>query len=62
MFQAGSACNSSVSSPSHVLEAIGLDKNTALSTIRITLGEENTLQEINYVSYVISNIVKELRK
>ncbi len=58
----GSACNSEVKSPSHVLKAIGLDDKEALSTIRITLGEENTIQEINYVAFILETVVAKLRK
>lgn len=57
----GSACNSSVSSPSHVLTAMGIKKEDALSTIRISLGDGNTLEDIRYISYVLENAVKKLR-
>lgn len=57
----GSACNSSVSSPSHVLTAMGIKREDALSTIRISLGDGNTLEDIRYISYVLENAVKKLR-
>lgn len=41
----GSACNSGSPKPSHVLKAIGLSDNDANSSIRITLGAENTWAE-----------------
>lgn len=44
---AGSACSSGTLSPSPVLEAIGLDKKSAKSTIRISLGRYNTKEEID---------------
>ena len=44
----GSACSSGSDEPSHVLLAIGLQKELANSTIRITLGNENTKEEIDY--------------
>lgn len=43
---AGSACHSGDSEPSHVLKAIGLSDEDALKSIRITLGAENTNEEI----------------
>lgn len=57
----GSACNSNSQSPSHVLTAIGLDEKTARSTLRVTFGEENTLEEVDYVVKVIEELVMRLR-
>ena len=45
----GSACNSSTIEPSHVLKAIGLTDEEAMRTIRISLPDEITYDEINYV-------------
>ena len=42
---AGSACNSSENTVSHVLTAIGLDENDARSALRVTFGEDNTIEE-----------------
>jgi len=44
---AGSACNSYSSSPSHVLKAIGLSDEEALRTIRITMPDDITMEEID---------------
>lgn len=44
----GSACTSGAMEPSHVLEGIGLDSKTANSTIRLSLGKQNTVEEIDY--------------
>lgn len=49
----GSACNSGQASPSHVLKAIGLSDGDANSSIRITLGADNTWAEcIQFVKYL----------
>ena len=45
---AGSACNSSETKISHVLQAIGMPKEMARGTIRISLGAENTMEEMKY--------------
>ena len=58
----GSACNSQVSNPSHVLKAMGIPNDQALSTIRITLGDLNTLDEITYISETLKNIVDRMRR
>ena len=44
----GSACSSGTATPSHVLRAIGLDKEWLEGTIRISLGDENTKEDIDY--------------
>ena len=48
-----SACCTGNNKPSHVLTAIGLNKEQALGTIRFTLGKENTKNEIDYVLEVL---------
>ena len=45
----GSACNSRSIEPSHVLKAIGLDDETAIRTVRFTLHDDITYEDINYV-------------
>lgn len=57
-----SACSTRDSAPSHVLKAIGLPDEIAKGTIRITLGEENTLDDVKYISKNIKEIVKRLRE
>ena len=52
---AGSACSSGSAEPSHVLTAIGLDKNSVLGTLRFTFGEQNTVDDVRIL---IENIVK----
>ena len=59
---AGSACNEGNAEPSHVLKAIGLTDEQALSSIRITLGHENTMDEIYYVCEMLPKIIKRLRE
>jgi len=57
----GSACSSQKLQASHVLLAIGLDPVQAHGSLRISLGRENTKEEVTYVSKVIPQIVKKLR-
>jgi cysteine desulfurase len=57
----GSACNEGISEPSHVLKAIGLTDEEALSSVRITLGHENTEEEINYAADIITKLVERIR-
>ena len=57
----GSACNEGISEPSHVLTAIGLTKDEALSSIRITLGYTNTEEEIDQAANIITQLVERIR-
>lgn len=57
----GSACTSGSLDPSHVLLAIGLPHEIAHGSLRLTLGEENTEEEINYVVDTVKEIVTKLR-
>ena len=57
----GSACNEGTPSPSHVLKAIGLTDEEALSSVRITLGYENTEEEIEQAANIITSLVERIR-
>jgi len=57
----GSACTSGSLDPSHVLLAIGLPHEIAHGSLRLTLSNETTKEEIDYVVDEIKNIVERLR-
>lgn len=57
----GSACSAGLLNPSHVLLSIGVPKNLAKSSLRITFGRENTLEETKYLIDSIEEIVDKLR-
>ncbi|MFW0861420.1 MAG: cysteine desulfurase NifS [Dethiobacter sp.] len=57
----GSACTSGSLDPSHVLLAMGLDHQLAHGSLRMTLGADNTEEEIDYVLEVMPEIVARLR-
>ncbi len=58
----GAACSSRKQSPSHVLTAIGLNKDEIEGTIRCSFSIQNTEPEINYVSERLVHHVRELRR
>lgn len=58
----GSACSSSSKSPSHVLTALGLPEELAYSSVRFTISEETTRDEVNYVVDRLKKHVYDLRK
>lgn len=57
----GSACTSGALDPSHVLMAIGLPHEIAHGSLRLTLGEFNTEEEVDYVVENLVTIVERLR-
>ena len=57
----GSACTSGSLDPSHVLLAIGLPHEIAHGSLRLTLSEETTREELDYVVESIKKIVEKLR-
>ena len=58
----GSACAASSSEPSHVLLAIGVPREDANGTIRITISDENTMEEIDRTVDVLKESIDRLRK
>jgi len=56
---AGAACTSSKTEPSHVLLAMGVDERGALSSVRFSLGRENTAADIDTLLDVLPGIVNE---
>ena len=58
---AGSACSSGQSSPSHVLSAMGVPDDIARGTLRLTIGSQNTMEEIDYTVECIKKHVRKLR-
>ena len=54
----GSACNSKSIEASHVLKAIGLTDDEAMRTVRITLSDDITYEEIDYVVNEIDKVIK----
>jgi cysteine desulfurase len=58
---AGSACTSATWEPSHVLTAMGIPLSHAVAALRLTLGAENTDEEIDRVLEVLPGVVAESR-
>lgn len=57
----GSACTSGSLDPSHVLLAIGLPHEIAHGSVRLTLSEETTEEDIDYIVETLKQIVERLR-
>ncbi|MBK5252969.1 MAG: cysteine desulfurase NifS [Peptostreptococcaceae bacterium] len=58
----GSACSSSSGSPSHVLSAIGVPESRTYGTIRFSIGDFTTKEDIDYVIDAIKDITKKLKE
>lgn len=59
---AGSACQAGSLDPSHVLLAIGRTEKEAMSSLRLTLNEDNTEEEVDYLIEKVTESVEKLRK
>jgi len=57
----GSACASAEKGPSHVLAAMGLDTTLARGSLRLTLGRENSVEDVDYVLSILPNMIRRLR-
>ena len=57
----GSACSSASLDPSHVLLAIGLPHEVAHGSLRLSLGEENTDEDVDYLLQAVPEVVEYLR-
>ena len=57
----GSACTSGSLDPSHVLLAIGLPHEIAHGSLRLSLSDENSMDEVDYILEVLPPIVEKLR-
>lgn len=58
----GSACNTGISQPSHVLMAIGLKEDLANGSLRVTFGDENTKEDVDCLINNLVKIVQRLRE
>ena len=57
----GSACTSASLEPSHVLLALGMAVEVAHGSLRLTVGEDNTEEDIDYVISLLPGIIERLR-
>lgn len=58
----GSACTSGSIDPSHVLSGMGVKPELAQSSIRFTLGKDNTQEDVDYALEILPEIVERLRR
>ena len=58
----GSACTSGSLDPSHVLLALGLPHEVAHGSLRLSIGAENTPEEMDYIVQNVKEVVSYLRE
>jgi cysteine desulfurase len=58
----GAACSSNKAKPSHVLKAMGLSLLEIEGSLRLTLGHQNTMNEVERVVLALEEIIRELRR
>ena len=58
----GAACSSGAVEPSHVLMALGLAPEDARATLRLSLGQQTTEEEIDFALQTIPAVVERLRQ
>jgi cysteine desulfurase len=58
----GSACSAGSIEPSHVISALGFNRELANSLVRFSLGRESTLQEIEYAENVLPKVIRRAQR
>src|SRR5712691_11627791 len=58
----GAACSSGAIEPSHVLTAMGLSSDRARASIRFSLGQQNTIEEVDFAVALVAETVAKLRE
>ena len=58
----GSACTAGSAEPSHVLAAMGYAADIARGALRLTLGRENTEEDVDYSVAAVADVVRKLRR
>jgi len=56
----GSACQSGVTTPSHVLSAMGIDEDLALNACRVSFGMENTAEQVDQLITTLNDLINQL--
>lgn len=59
---AGSACTSGALEPSHVLDALGLSRETASAAVRFSMGKDTSEDDVDYVLDTLDTVVQRMRR
>jgi cysteine desulfurase len=58
----GSACSAGSLEPSHVITALGIDKELSNSLVRFSLGRESTIEQVEYVESALPEVIQRATK
>jgi len=58
----GAACSSGAIEPSHVLMAMGMSPDRARASVRFSLGQQNTMEEVEFAAGLVGETVARLRE
>ncbi len=58
----GSACSSGSLEPSHVIGALGIEKNLQNSLVRFSLGRDSTMEEVRYVEGILPEVISRAQR
>ena len=58
----GSACSAGSIEPSHVISALGYDRDLANSLVRFSLGRDSTLEEVEFVEKVLPEVIRQVQR
>jgi cysteine desulfurase len=58
----GSACSAGSLEPSHVIEALGVERGLQNSLVRFSLGRESTLEEIEHLEQVLPEVISRAQR
>ena len=58
----GSACSAGSLEPSHVISALGVEKELAHSLVRLSLGRDSTMGEVEYTERILPEVVHRARR
>src|SRR6266536_5778089 len=58
----GSACSAGSLEPSHVISALGVERNLANSLVRLSLGRESTSEEVEHVIRVLPGVIDRVQQ
>jgi cysteine desulfurase len=59
---AGSACTSGALEPSHVLDAMGLSRQTASAAVRFSMGKDTSESDVDYALGSLETVVRRMRR
>ena len=58
----GSACSAGSIEPSHVISALGYERNLANSLVRFSLGRDSSMEEVEFTEKVLPDVIRQVQR